>query len=40
MQATGLEALFGYLYLNNRKERLNQLFSVIMNDGEESDHAL
>jgi ribonuclease-3 family protein len=40
MQATGLEALFGYLYLNNRKERLNQLFSVIMNDGEETSHAL
>ena len=28
--ATGLEALFGWLYLMERKERLNELFSVIM----------
>lgn len=28
--ATGLEALFGWLYLLERKERLNELFAVIM----------
>lgn len=28
--ATGLEALFGWLYLQNRKERLNELFGAIM----------
>lgn len=27
--ATGLETLFGYLYLTNRHSRLNELFSVI-----------
>lgn len=27
--ATGLEALFGFLYLKNENERLNELFSVI-----------
>ena len=30
--ATGLEALFGYLYLNACQPRLNELFSVIMHD--------
>ncbi len=30
LQATALEAVFGYLYLNGRKDRLNELFSVIM----------
>ncbi len=30
--ATGLEALFGYLYLLGRQERLNALFSAIMED--------
>ena len=30
MHATALEALFGYLYLNGRTDRLNELFSVIM----------
>ena len=34
MHATALEALFGYLYLNGRRERLNELFSVIM-EGEQ-----
>lgn len=38
MQATGLEALFGWLYLNGQKDRVNQLFAAIM-DGEEDDHA-
>ena len=28
--ATGLEALFGWLYLQGRTERLNQLFETIM----------
>lgn len=27
--ATGLETLFGYLYLKGEKERINELFSVI-----------
>ena len=30
--ATGLEALFGWLYLQGRTERLNQLFEVMMAD--------
>ena len=28
--ATGLEALFGWLYLQGRTERLNQLFAALM----------
>ena len=28
--ATGLEALFGYLYVKDRHERLNELFSAMM----------
>lgn len=32
--ATGLEALFGWLYLQGRKERLNTLFAAIMEDEE------
>ena len=30
--ATALEALFGYLYLQGRTDRLNELFSVIMEE--------
>jgi len=30
--ATGLEALFGWLYLNGRHERLNELFAIIMEE--------
>lgn len=30
-RATGLEALFGYLYLNKEYERLNELFDECMN---------
>lgn len=30
--ATGLEALFGWLYLQGRTERLNQLFDAMMQD--------
>lgn len=30
--ATGLEALFGWLYLQGRTERLNQLFALMMEE--------
>ncbi|MBR6694512.1 MAG: ribonuclease III [Clostridia bacterium] len=30
--ATGLETLFGFLYLDKQFERMNELFSVIWND--------
>lgn len=30
--ATGLEALFGFLYLLGRSERINELFAAIMED--------
>lgn len=30
--ATGLESLFGYLYLKGRKERINELFTIAMSD--------
>lgn len=30
--ATGIEALFGYLYLNGRIERINELFELISED--------
>jgi len=30
--ATGLEALFGWLYLKGEKDRIDELFSVIMGD--------
>ena len=33
-RATGLEALFGWLWLQGRTERLNQLFAVIMEEEE------
>lgn len=32
--ATGLEALFGWLYLQGRTDRLNQLFEAMMADSE------
>ena len=35
-QATALEALLGWLYLNGRRERINELFVMTM----EEDHAL
>ena len=28
--ATGLEALFGYLHINGEQERINELFSLII----------
>ena len=33
--ATGLEVLFGYLYLDGQQERINQLFDIIWNSDEE-----
>ena len=33
--ATALEALFGWLYLQGRTQRLNELFSIMMEDPEE-----
>ena len=33
-KATALEALFGYLYLNNRRERINELFALLMEDND------
>ena len=36
LKATALECLFGYLYLRGRRDRLNELFAVMM---EEDDHA-
>ena len=30
--ATGLEALFGWLYLQGQTDRLNELFSIMMED--------
>ena len=31
-QATALEALFGWLYLQGKKERINELFGLIMEE--------
>lgn len=31
-KATGVEALFGYLYLSGQKERANELFQLVMED--------
>lgn len=33
--ATGLEALFGYLYLRERNERLRELFNIITEENKE-----
>lgn len=35
--ATGLEALFGYLYLNDKQSRINQLFDIIWNNSNEEE---
>ena len=35
--ATGLEALFGWLYLQGRTQRLNELFEIIMSCNEEGE---
>ena len=31
-KATGLEALFGYLFLSGRKERANEIFQIVMKE--------
>lgn len=31
-RATGLEALFGYLYIDGKEERIKELFNIINND--------
>ena len=31
-KATGLEALFGYLYLSGQTDRINQLFHIMMEE--------
>ena len=31
-EATGFEALFGYLYLNNKLDRINELMNLIMEE--------
>ena len=33
--ATGLECLFGWLYLNGRHERINELFAVVVDEGKQ-----
>lgn len=35
--ATGLESLFGWLYLQGRTQRLNELFEIIMSCNEEGE---
>lgn len=30
--ATGLEALFGWLYLQGRRERINELFAIVVDE--------
>ena len=34
--ATGLETLFGFLYLEGRQERISELFETIMEEGEKA----
>ena len=31
-RATGLEALFGYLFLSGQKERANEIFNIVMKE--------
>lgn len=38
--ATGLEALFGYLYLNKEEERLLSLFDVIWQNGADKSESI
>ncbi len=35
--ATGLECLFGWLYLKGRTDRINQLYNAMHNDGDVSE---
>lgn len=39
-KATGLEALFGALYLAGKTQRLNALFKAVMEDQEELHHGI
>ena len=32
--ATGLECLFGWLYLSGRRDRINELFAAVVDDGQ------
>lgn len=34
-QATALEALFGWLYLQDRRQRINELFAILMDEAGE-----
>lgn len=36
-QATALEALLGWLYLQGRLERINELFGIILDESDETD---
>lgn len=36
-KATGLESLFGWLYLQNRMERINELFALIIEPAEKEE---
>lgn len=38
-QATALEALFGWLYLQGQRDRINELFAIIMGEKEENHDA-
>ena len=31
-KATGLEALFGYLFLSGKKDRANEIFNIVMKE--------
>ncbi len=35
--ATGIEVLFGYLYLSGKQERINELFEIIWNNSNEKE---
>ena len=39
-KATGLEALFGALYLAGQTQRINELFSCLVDTGKEDAHGL
>ena len=36
--STGFEALIGYLYLNNKKERVNEIINYILEEYDEKDN--
>jgi len=36
--ATGLEALFGYLFINGRHERLSEIFQICIEKGSDRDY--